>query len=140
MRPKKKYGQHFLEAAWADKLVAAIDPQPDDRFVEIGSGPGALTLRLAPRVARLTAVELDADMVAALQPRVPPNVTVVHGDFLEFDLSSLAIERPFRVAGILPFNVSSPILFGLIDAHRTLGGLVDATLLVQRDFEDLIVD
>ena len=82
MRPKKKYGQHFLEAAWADKLVAAINPQPEDRFVEIGPGPGALTLRLAPRVARLTAIELDADMVAALQPRLPANATVVHSDFL----------------------------------------------------------
>ena len=136
MRPKKKYGQHFLEAAWADKLVAAIDPQPDDRFVEIGPGPGALTLRLAPLVARLTAVELDPDMVAALQPRLPGNATVVRGDFLEFDLSSLAAERPFRVAGNLPYNVSSPILFALVDAHRTMGGIVDATLMVQREVAD----
>jgi 16S rRNA (adenine1518-N6/adenine1519-N6)-dimethyltransferase len=136
MRPKKKYGQHFLEAAWADKLVAAIDPQPDDRFVEIGSGPGALTLRLAPRVAQLTAIELDTDMVAALQPRLPANVTVVHGDFLEFDLTSLAAERPFRVVGNLPYNVSSPILFALIDSHRTMGGIVDATLMVQREVAD----
>jgi 16S rRNA (adenine1518-N6/adenine1519-N6)-dimethyltransferase len=98
-----------------------------------------LTLRLAPRVARLTAIELDADMVAALQPQVPPNVTVVHGDFLEFDLSSLAIERPFRVAGNLPYNVSSPILFALIDAHRTMGGIVDATLMVQREVADRMV-
>ena len=138
MRPKKKYGQHFLESAWADKLVAAIDPQPDDRFVEIGPGPGALTLRLAPRVARLTAIELDADMVAALQPRLPPNVTIVQSDFLEFDLASLVAERPFRVAGNLPYNVSSPILFTLIDAHRTMGGIVDATLMVQREVADRI--
>src|SRR6185503_6237448 len=117
MRAKKRYGQHFLEAAWADKLVTAIDPGPDDRFVEIGPGPGALTLRLAPRVARVTAIELDAAMVEVLGPRLPGNVTLVHGDFLEFDLASLAAERPFRVAGNLPYNVSSPILFGLIDAH-----------------------
>ena len=136
MRPKKKYGQHFLEATWADKLVAAIDPQPDDRFVEIGPGPGALTLRLAPRVARLTAIELDADMVAALQSRLPANATVVQSDFLEFDLSSLAAERPFRVAGNLPYNVSSPILFALVNAHRTMGGIVDATLMVQREVAD----
>jgi 16S rRNA (adenine1518-N6/adenine1519-N6)-dimethyltransferase len=138
-RPKKKYGQHFLEAAWADKLVAAIAPQPADRFVEIGPGPGALTLRLAPLAARLTAIELDADMIAALQARLPANVALVQADFLEFDLSSLAGERPFRVVGNLPYNVSSPILFALIRAHRTFGGLVDATLMVQREVADRIV-
>ena len=82
MRAKKRYGQHFLEAAWADKLVAAIDPGIDDRFLEIGPGPGALTLRLAPRVARLTAIELDAAMVDALRPRLPDNVVLVRADFL----------------------------------------------------------
>ena len=122
MRAKKRCGQHFLEAAWADKLVAAIDPQPDDRFVEIGPGPGALTLRLAPRVARLTAIELDLAMVEMLRPRLPQNVTLVHADFLDFDLASLASERPFRAAGNLPYNVASPILFALIAAHRRPGG------------------
>lgn len=138
-RAKKKYGQHFLEAAWADKLVAAIAPQGGDRFVEIGPGPGALTVRLARLAARVTAIELDADMVAALQPRLPANVTLVHADFLEFDMSSLASERPFRVVGNLPYNVSSPILFALLDTHRTLGGLIDATLMVQREVADRIV-
>jgi 16S rRNA (adenine1518-N6/adenine1519-N6)-dimethyltransferase len=133
MRAKKRYGQHFLEAVWADKLVAAIDPKAGDRFVEIGPGPGALTLRLAPLVSRVTAVELDAEMVARLRPRLPPNVVLVHGDFLEFDLSTLASERPFRVAGNLPYNVSSPILFALIDTHRTADGIIDATLMVQRE-------
>lgn len=133
MRAKKRYGQHFLEAAWAAKLVAAIEPGIDDRFLEIGPGPGALTLRLAPRVARLTAIELDAAMVDALRPRLPDNVVLVHADFLEFDLSTLASERPFRVAGNLPYNVSSPIIFALLEAHRTLGGVVDATLMLQRE-------
>ena len=133
MRAKKRYGQHFLEAAWADKLVAAIDPRPGDRFVEIGPGPGALTVRLAARVARVTAIELDAAMVEHLGPRLPANVTLVQGDFLEFDLASLDAQRPFRVAGNLPYNVSSPILFALIDAHRRLGGILDATLMLQRE-------
>jgi 16S rRNA (adenine1518-N6/adenine1519-N6)-dimethyltransferase len=133
MRARKRFGQHFLEAAWADKLVAIIDPRPDDRFVEIGPGPGALTLRLAPRVAHLTAVELDPAMVAMLRPRVPHNVTLVQADFLDFDLSSLAPGRAVRVAGNLPYNVSSPILFALIGAHRRSGGIVDATLMLQRE-------
>jgi len=133
LRAKKKLGQHFLEAAWADKVVAAIDPKPEDRFLEIGPGPGALTLRLAPRVAHLTAVEVDAAMIEALRPRVGRNVTLVHADFLTVNPATIAIERPFRVAGNLPYNVSSPILFALLRAHRTAGGLIDATLMVQRE-------
>src|SRR3954470_9751803 len=138
MRAKKRYGQHFLEAAWADKLVAAIDPNPDDSFLEIGPGPGALTLRLALRVARLTAIELDPEMVALLQPKVPSNVTLVQGDFLEFDLETLPPDHRFRVAGNLPYNVSSPILFSLLAAHRRLGTLTDATLMLQREVAERI--
>jgi 16S rRNA (adenine1518-N6/adenine1519-N6)-dimethyltransferase len=139
IRARKKFGQHFLEAAWADKLVAAIDPKPDDRFLEIGPGPGALTLRLAPRVEHLTAIELDDEMLAALAPKAPTNVTLVRGDFLEFDLASLRPALPLRVAGNLPYNVSSPILFRLVEAHRTLGGIPDATIMVQREVADRIV-
>lgn len=133
MRARKKYGQHFLESAWADKLVEAIAPQADDRFLEIGPGPGALTLRLAPRVAALTAVEIDPEMIAALRPRIPANVTLVQGDFLDFDLRATEAGGPLRIAGNLPYNVSSPILFKLLTAHREHGGLMDATLMLQRE-------
>ncbi len=152
MRAKKRYGQHFLEAAWADKLIAAIAPQPGDRFLEIGAGPGALTLRLAPRVAHLTAVEVDPAMVETLRPKLPPNVTLVEGDFLDVDVASLDA-GPLRVAGNLPYNVSSPILFRLLDwaasGIRQKGAasfsgkeaapfLMDATLMVQREVAERI--
>jgi 16S rRNA (adenine1518-N6/adenine1519-N6)-dimethyltransferase len=133
MRAKKRFGQHFLEAAWADKVVAAIDPRPSDRFVEIGPGPGALTLRLAPRVAQLLAIEIDSEMVAELRPRLPSNAALAQADFLTFDMSGVPMERPFRLAGNLPYNVSSPILFALIAAHRAHGGMLDATLMLQRE-------
>ena len=138
MRAKKRYGQHFLQSAWADKLVAAMDPQPGDRFVEIGPGPGALTLRLAPRVSHVTAVELDEELVAMLAPRLPPNVTLICADFLGFDIQSVARDAPVRVAGNLPYNASSPILFRLLDTHRRQGGLVDATLMVQLEVAERI--
>jgi 16S rRNA (adenine1518-N6/adenine1519-N6)-dimethyltransferase len=118
MRARKRFGQHFLEPAWADKLVAAIEPQPGDRFLEIGPGPGALTLRLAPRVAHLTAVEIDRDLAADLAPRLPANADLVVADFLQMDLGPLAASGPLRVAGNLPYNISSPILFRLIDAAK----------------------
>ena len=134
---KKRFGQHFLEPAWADRLVQAITAQPTDRFLEIGPGPGALTLRLAPLVAHLSAVELDRDMSEALRPRLPPNVSLVEQDFLDFDLLAAA-DGDLRVAGNLPYNVSSPILFKLLRARRDGGRLIDATLMVQREVADRI--
>ena len=136
MRARKKFGQHFLEPAWADKLIEAIAPQPQDRFLEIGPGPGALTLRLAPLISHLTAVEIDRDIVALLRPRLPPNVALVEADFLDLDLSSFARGGDVRVAGNLPYNASSPILFKLLAAHRAHGGLIDATVMVQREVAD----
>ena len=148
---RKRFGQHFLEPAWADKLVTAIEPQADDRFLEIGPGPGALTLRLAPRVAHVTAIEVDRDLAADLAPRLPANVDLVVADFLQLDLGPLAVSGPLRVAGNLPYNISSPILFRLIHAARRSGSappdsesrvpspeprLVDATLMLQREVAD----
>ncbi len=139
-RPKarKRFGQHFLEPQWAGKLVDAIAPAPGDRFVEIGPGPGALTFHLAAKVREVIAVEIDRDMIAALRQQVPPNATLVEGDFLEFDLSAVTQPGPVRVAGNLPYNVSSPILFGLLREHRLRGGIADATLMLQREVADRI--
>jgi 16S rRNA (adenine1518-N6/adenine1519-N6)-dimethyltransferase len=136
MRARKRFGQHFLEPVWADKVVAAIDPHPGDRFLEIGPGPGVLTRRLAPRVAHLTAVEIDRDMVAALAVDLPPNVSLVEADVLDFDLAPLLTAGPLRVAGNLPYNISAPILFRLIGSYRARGGLEDATVMVQREVAD----
>jgi 16S rRNA (adenine1518-N6/adenine1519-N6)-dimethyltransferase len=139
MRPRKKFGQHFLEPAWADRLTDVIAPRAADRFLEIGPGAGALTLRLAPRVDRLTAVEIDAAMVEALTPRLPRNATLVHADFLEFDLGAFTAAGAVRVAGNLPYNVSSPILFRLLAGHRSRGGLIDATIMLQREVAERIL-
>jgi len=133
VRAKKRLGQHFLEPAWADKVVAAIDPRSDDRFVEIGPGPGALTLRLAPRVRHITAVELDSGLAAALQPKLPANVDLVCDDFLEFDLPRFAQNGPFRVAGNLPYNVTSPIVFRLVETYRHVHAPLDATVMLQHE-------
>jgi 16S rRNA (adenine1518-N6/adenine1519-N6)-dimethyltransferase len=138
LHAKRRYGQHFLEDSWADKLVTLIDPQPNDQFIEIGPGRGVLTLRLAPRVSHLIAIEIDRDMVATLEPRLPATVTLIHADFLDANLTELSGGRRFRVAGNLPYNVSSPILFRLLDAHRSSGLPIDATLMLQREVADRI--
>jgi 16S rRNA (adenine1518-N6/adenine1519-N6)-dimethyltransferase len=133
MRARKKFGQHFLEPAWASKLVEAIGPRPEDRFLEIGPGSGALTVPLASRVAEITAVEVDRQMVAALRRRVPSNVTIVEEDFLDVDLLAIEPAGELRVAGNLPYNVSSPILFKLLDAHKRGKRFIDATVMLQRE-------
>jgi 16S rRNA (adenine1518-N6/adenine1519-N6)-dimethyltransferase len=131
---RKRFGQHFLEPVWVDKVLKAIDPGPDDVFLEIGPGAGALTLKLAPRVAQLTAVEIDRDLIAGLKPRVPRNVSLIEGDILEVDLPPGCT----RVAGNLPFNVSSPILFRLLEL-QSLCQVKDATLMLQREVADRII-
>jgi 16S rRNA (adenine1518-N6/adenine1519-N6)-dimethyltransferase len=118
VKTRRRFGQHFLAPAWADKVVDAIGPRPDDRFLEIGPGPGALTLRLAPRVAHLTSVEVDRDLARDLAPRLPPNATVVPADVLDFDVAPLVSAGPLRVAGNLPYNISSPILFKLLEINK----------------------
>jgi 16S rRNA (adenine1518-N6/adenine1519-N6)-dimethyltransferase len=138
-RPKRRFGQHFLAPVWADKVVAAIDPRPDQRFVEIGPGPGVLTWRLASRAAHLTAIEIDRYLVQDLRRDAPANVEIVEADILDFDLLSLAAGGPIRVAGNLPYNISSPILFKLLDAGSGSGRLLDATVMLQREVADRLV-
>jgi 16S rRNA (adenine1518-N6/adenine1519-N6)-dimethyltransferase len=137
---RKRFGQHFLEPVWADKVVAAIAPQPDDVFLEIGPGPGILTLRLAPKVASLIAIEIDRDLVASLTPKLPANASLVAGDVLDIDLDRALpqMARPLRVAGNLPYNVSSPILFRLLELESRRA-VADATLMLQREVADRIV-
>ena len=140
-RARKRFGQHFLEAAWADKLIAALGTSPDDTFLEVGPGRGALTLALAPHVAGIVAVEIDRDLAAALPARVPPNVRVVLGDFLRTDLDEVLrhVTLPVRVIGNLPYNVASPILFRLLHSAEHGRRFRDATLMLQKEVADRIV-
>ena len=139
---RKRFGQHFLEPVWADKLVKAIAPSPDDLFLEIGPGTGVLTLRLAPRVSRLIAIEIDRDLVTRLSARLPDNVSIVTGDVLEVDFAEMLSEldplTPIRVAGNLPYNVSSPILFRLLTLKKRRL-VADATVMLQREVADRMV-
>src|SRR5262245_55984374 len=114
-RPLKRFGQHFLEPAWVTKVVHAIHPLKDDTFLEIGPGRGALTRPLAARAGKVVAVEIDRKLATALEEEALPNVRVLGVDFLAVDLHDLLKEEtiPLRVAGNLPYNISSPILFAL---------------------------
>ena len=144
---RKRFGQHFLAPSWARKVVAAIAPAPGDVFLEIGPGTGALTMPLAETGLPVLAIEIDRDLVSALVARVPRNVTVLSGNFLEMDvtpfLGGLESQRPpdaaarpprrLRAVGNLPYNITSPLLFRLIDLHLKHRLLTDATIMVQRE-------
>ncbi|HHQ13759.1 MAG TPA: 16S rRNA (adenine(1518)-N(6)/adenine(1519)-N(6))-dimethyltransferase RsmA [Chromatiales bacterium] len=111
-RPRKRYGQHFLhDANVLHRIIAAIRPQPGDRFVEIGPGHGALTQPLLASGAQVDAIEIDRDLAAALPSRVPSERLQVHlSDALKFDFGQLAGTR-LRLVGNLPYNISTPLLF-----------------------------
>lgn len=152
-RPRKRFGQHFLASKWADKVVAAINPQPGDVFLEIGPGQGALTFPLAKSGAPILAVELDRDLIADLAPRVPPNVTLISGDILKTDvlpfLTGLQPQQPrsaaatnapapkrYRIVGNLPYNLSTPILFKFLEWQERSGIFTDVTVMLQREVAD----
>lgn len=139
-RARKRFGQHFLERAWVDKLIAALGTSRDDTFLEIGPGRGALTRALAPHVARIVAVEIDRDLAAALPAHAPSHVRVVTGDFLQIDLDELLRDEPLplRVIGNLPYNVASPILFHLLHDAKHGRRFTDATLMLQKEVADRI--
>jgi 16S rRNA (adenine1518-N6/adenine1519-N6)-dimethyltransferase len=137
-RPRKRFGQHFLEPVWVTKVVDAIDPAGDETFLEIGPGRGALTRPLAARAGYVVAVEIDRDLAAALAGENIPNLRVIQSDFLELRLeTALKDERqPLRVAGNLPYNVSSPILFRLLKAANGGRFFSDASLMLQKEVAD----
>jgi 16S rRNA (adenine1518-N6/adenine1519-N6)-dimethyltransferase len=105
----RRLGQHFLRPASVEKLLRAIAPAPDDVFLEIGPGRGALTLPLARRAARVVAVEIDARLVDRLREQVPANVKLVQADALAVDLRAL-VPAGSRLVGNLPYYVSSPLM------------------------------
>jgi len=143
---RKRFGQNFLEDVWVRKVIDAIAPEPAQCFLEVGPGRGALTMPLAARSARVLAFEIDRDLAAGLQATAPPNLELVQGDFLEVTADRLRgwlgpdeQERPLRMAGNLPYNVASPILFKLNELYAAGLPLVDATVMLQREVADRLV-
>jgi len=125
----RRLGQHFLRPAAVERLLSLIDPRPDETFLEIGAGRGALTLPLAERAARVVAVELDARLAAELQQRAIPRLTVISGDALEVDLAAL-VPPGSRLVGNLPYYVSGPLLRRFLDLRQHV---VDLHVMLQEE-------
>ena len=131
---RKRFGQHFLvDDAVIDGIVRVIDPRPGQALVEIGPGLGALTRPLLERSQTLTVIELDRDLAARL--RKVGGLTVVEADVLSVDFAALAPPGGprLRVVGNLPYNISTPILFHLLDASDHV---IDQHFMLQKEVVD----
>ena len=118
-KAKKHFGQHFLhDPNVIERILRSVNPQPDDRLVEIGPGLGALTIPLIARIPALTVVELDRDVLAPLREGCGEHadkLTVVQADALTVDFGALApLGEALRLVGNLPYNISTPLLFHLL--------------------------
>ncbi|MEI7537094.1 MAG: 16S rRNA (adenine(1518)-N(6)/adenine(1519)-N(6))-dimethyltransferase RsmA [Comamonadaceae bacterium] len=152
--PRKRFGQHFLaDAGIVDLIVDAIDPRPEQVMVEIGPGLAALTQPLVQRLSHLTVIELDRDLAVRL--RSNPKLTVIESDVLKVNFAELASSlatapcggsavreatsvgaSKLRVVGNLPYNISTPILFHLLDFVDVIE---DQHFMLQKEVVDRMV-
>ena len=131
---RKRFGQHFLaDEGILGAIIDVIDPQPGQALVEIGPGLGAMTNPLVARCERLTVIELDRDLAARLRKR--PELNVVESDVLRVDFTALAglAGQKLRVVGNLPYNISTPILFHLLEA---VDHVADQHFMLQKEVVD----
>jgi 16S rRNA (adenine1518-N6/adenine1519-N6)-dimethyltransferase len=135
---RKRFGQHFLtDSGIIDAIVRAIGPKPGDPMVEIGPGLAALTQPLVERLGRLHVIELDRDLAARL--RAHPQLEVTESDVLRVDFTALAQRlgtTQLRIVGNLPYNISSPILFHLLDHVNVVA---DQHFMLQKEVIDRMV-
>jgi 16S rRNA (adenine1518-N6/adenine1519-N6)-dimethyltransferase len=132
LRPRKRFGQNFLhDTRVIDRIVRAIRPKPTEVLLEIGPGRGALTQALLETGCELHAVELDRDLVALLQDRFGdnPRFHLQQGDALNLDLTTVGAAQPgastppLRVVGNLPYNISTPLLFHLLNQREHIADM-----------------
>ncbi|MCW8962302.1 MAG: 16S rRNA (adenine(1518)-N(6)/adenine(1519)-N(6))-dimethyltransferase RsmA [Gammaproteobacteria bacterium] len=132
--PRKRFGQNFLhDQNVLARMVQAISPLSGDRLVEIGPGEGALTCPLLKLHGELTAIELDRDLGPKLMEKCEPlgQFRLLQDDAMKFDYARLATtDNKIRIAGNLPYNISTPILFHLA-AHAHL--IKDMHVLLQKE-------
>ena len=131
--PRKRFGQNFLhDPAIVAKIVQAVNPRPGDRLCEIGPGRGAITLPLLQAAGCLDVVELDRDLIEPLADkcRQAGELVIHNADALSFDFCTLANDIKLRIVGNLPYNISTPLLFHLLEQQRCIE---DMHFMLQRE-------
>ncbi len=133
---KKRFGQNFLhDDAVITSLIHAIHPHEEDLMVEIGPGLGAMTKPLLKKLAHLHVVEIDRDIIDWMQKVYPADkITIHNSDVLKFDLAKIG--KKIRVVGNLPYNISSPILFKLLE---NASQIIDMHFMLQKEVVERMV-
>ena len=129
---RKKWGQNFLaDRNLLDKIVRTIDPKKSDSILEIGPGEGALTELIYPVVKEMVAIEIDPMLIEHLKNRESlKGLNIVHGDVLLQDIENLPVKNLVRVIGNIPYNITSPIIFWLIEQLHFWD---DAFIMMQKE-------
>lgn len=130
---RKRFGQNFLhDPGTIERIIRAINPKPDDAIVEIGPGLGALTEEILAVNPRLQVVELDRDLIPVLRTKFfnYPEFRIHEADALKFDFSQLMVDRPLRIIGNLPYNISTPLIFHLLSQA---GVVQDMHFMLQKE-------
>lgn len=125
---KKKFGQNFLiDKNIVRKIINEINPGGNDIIVEIGPGTGAITQELIGECKSLVCVEVDKTAVEILRQKFP-DLIIIEKDFLKLDLNTISREDKFKIIGNIPYNITSPILFKLIENKSRIS---EAVLMIQ---------
>ena len=135
-KARKRFGQNFLhDQEVINRIVACIAPRETDLLVEIGPGQAALTRPLLESGAELHLIELDRDLVSRLQKQFSDrsNITIHSGDALNVNLPEITGHRPFRLIGNLPYNISTPLIFHVLQWHEQV---VDMHFMLQKEVVD----
>ena len=135
-KPRKRFGQNFLhDQQVIDRIIASIAPQPTDILLEIGPGQAALTRPLVESGAELHVVEIDRDLVETLQKKFAgiSNITIHPCDALKADFAEISDNRAFRLLGNLPYNISTPLIFHLLQWHHLI---IDMHFMLQKEVVD----
>jgi len=137
-RTKKRFGQHFLQDhAVIQTLIQYINPKQQQQIIEIGPGMGALTFPLLKLLDKMEVIEIDRDVIKHLQQQGGNKLTIHNVDALRFDLSHLLKDdQPLRIVGNLPYNISTPLIFHLLEYAQHIE---DMHFMLQKEVVDRIV-
>ena len=133
--PRKRFGQNFLiDDQVINQIISTIAPKTDDNIIEIGPGKGALTFPIVEYLDHLNVIEIDRDLISILNAQINNKITIFNADALTFDFNHFPTK--IRIIGNLPYNITSPLLFHLLNYRKNI---IDMTFMLQKEVVDRIV-
>ena len=134
-KPRKRFGQNFLvDEQVINQIVSTISPKRSDNVIEIGPGKGALTFPLINHLEKIHVIEIDRDLISLLQKKNNKKISIHESDALVFNFDQF--KQNIRIVGNLPYNISSPLLFHLLNYRDNI---IDMTFMLQKEVVDRIV-